>query len=194
MPYRQPRLVRAWELNARKAWTFVGWAGVVLTLAGPVSAALAGISIPPAYLLVALPGIFLLAMWTWAGDGYRVHGGRAGMHLFEDRVEIPRPRRPGVDVFPLANLSMRFLTIRGKVKFVTVSEVLVLDLQSGDRRRQIAHHLVGSPEALERLADDIARTQRGEPPAPDPPWTPGKDSPARTDLEKKLDAELAKLG
>ena len=82
-----------------------------------------------------------------------------------------------------------------RVNFVPVSDVLVLHLDSGHCRRQVAHHLVGSAEALERVAEDIARVQRGQPPTPEPAAMPAKDSPPREDeeLQKKLDAELAKL-
>src|SRR5262245_55232088 len=148
VPYRQPHLVRAWQLTARKAWNVVGWGGLLLTIGGPVALAVRGMSIPFGYVLVALPGLFALAMWNWAGDGYRVHGGIAEMRLYEDRLEVPRARRPGVDVLPLTSLSMHFLTITGKVHHIPVSEVLVLNLDSVHGRRPIAHHLVGGPEAL----------------------------------------------
>lgn len=171
----------------------MGWGGLLLTVGGPICVVLAGIKIPAATVLVAVPGLFALAMWQFAGDGYRVHGGRGEMRLFEDRLEIPRARRPGVDVLPLATLSMDFLNVRGKVNFVPVSDVLVLNLRSLDCRREIAHHLVGSDDDLRRLAEDIGRVQRGEPPTPDQVETPAKDSLARAALEQKLDAELAKL-
>ncbi|HXU00646.1 MAG TPA: hypothetical protein VN903_06615 [Polyangia bacterium] len=193
MAYRQPQLVRAWQLTARKSWNVIAWGGLLLTIGGPVCLALAKIPMPLAYPVAALPGVFLLAMWTWAGDGYRVYAGRAEMHLFEDRLEIPRARRPGVDVLPLTGLSMHFIRTRGHINFVPVSDVLVLHLASGPFRRGIAEHLVGSPEALERVAEDIGRVQRGEPPTPDPAPTPAKDSAARDALENRLDAELAKL-
>jgi hypothetical protein len=191
--HRETHLVRAWQLAARKAWNVVGWGGLLLTFAGPVALLRAGISNLGFSALVALPGLFAIAMWAWAGDGYRVHGGRGEMRLYEDRLEVPRARRPGVEVLPLTGLSMRFLTIQGRVDFIPVSEVLVLNLDSAHGRRAIAHHLVGGPEALRRVAEDIARAQRGEPPTPDPAPPRAEAAGARDAMEERLDAELAKL-
>jgi len=190
---RGTQLVRAWQLTARKSWNIVGWGGVLLTIGGPVCDGLAGISMPVAYVLVAIPGLLALAIWAWGGDGYRVHAGRAEMRLFGDRLEVPRARHAGVDVLPLTNLSMSFVSVRGRIDFIPVSDVLVLHLDSAHCRRHIAHHLVGSHEALRRIAEDIARTQRGESPTPESAAMSAKDSPARDALERKLDAELSKL-
>ena len=189
MASRGTQLVRTWQLTARKSWNIVGVGGALLAIGGPVCIGLTGLSMNVVHVLVAVPGLLLLAMWAWAGDGYRVHAGRAEMRLFGDRLEVPRARHAGVDVLPLANLSMRFVRTRGHVDFIPVSDVLVLHLDSAHGSRQIAHHLVGSPELLERIAEDIARTQRGEPPTPDP----APKSAARNELERKLDAELSRL-
>ena len=194
MPYRQTEPVRTWTLRTSKQWSVLGVAGAALGVGGPLWLALETwhfrVGIPIGYVLVALPGLAIIAVWKFGGDGYRVHGGHGPMRLYPDRLEIPRARKTGCDVMALNDLAMGWTRYRVRFNFVAVNEVLVLELRAGALCRTISERIVGGERELERIADDIGRMQRGEPLRD---LQDRNASSERDDLDARLDAELAKL-
>jgi len=213
VPYRETQPICSWTLATSSGWKTLLPLGVLLAVGGPawLWMGTGHYFWLEGYALTALPGLAVVAVALFGGEGYRIHGGLAEMRLFPDRLEIPRTRAPGFDVLPLATLRMNFNRFRGYVYFLPVTETLTLRLVSGGVSRAISQRLVGGQRALQQMAveiGDAVRTARPDAGIPEEMLEAfgdlfakyGASKPAtgpapeeRDELDDQLDAELSKM-
>ncbi len=213
MPYRETQPICRWTLSTSSAWKLVLPLGVLLALGGPAWLWMqTGLhSWTEGYLLTALPGLAIVAVALFGGEGYRIHGGRAEMRLFPDRLEIPKARSAGFDVLQLATLRLSWTRFKGYVNFIPVTETLILHLDSAGVSRAVSQRLVGGQPALEQIAleiGDAMRSARSDGRIPEEMFqlfeelfqkygaSKSRTGPAagsRDELDDRIDAELSKM-
>ena len=202
--YRNRGLVapmRSWTLSTSGTPTVAMALFAILAVAAPVwflselpsriLAQLADARLLAMTLLTAVPGLIGCAVVWWGRDADSVVGGRAELRLFDENLEVPRPRRGGTphDVFELKSLAVRVDHVRVRVNFILTNEIMVAVLRDGERERRLSSRLFVDMQELQSFVEDVRRAQRGEPLAPNP----GRANGRRDAYDDRLDEELAAL-
>jgi len=109
-------------------------------------------------ILAAFPGLLLLMVHGSAGSADAVAGGRGEIRLFEDRLEVPRPRRDdsgAVEVFRLEELDIELSELAMSFNLVFTSVVRVAELRAGGSKRRISSRLFASDAAFAEFVDVV---------------------------------------
>lgn len=118
-----------------------------------------------ALVVLGFPAAALAASYLQGRDAEAIARGRGEAKLFDDRIEIPRPRHDDegeVDVFPLSSTSIAVDHFRTSINFIVTTDVKIAFLVSGGKTRRLSSRLFADEEAFEQFIADIRRLQGGQ--------------------------------
>lgn len=166
MPYRKVAALTRYPVHNSAGYPVAVLLSTALTIGGPLALVLALparmlAQHPFTLLLTALPGLVVLLAYISGSGAHRVAGGSGAIVLYPSHIVLPPPWGTKELVFPIDAVQLRRTTVRGRINFMQVSEVHVMEVSAGGRARTLSSRMFDDPATLDRLASDIERVRAG---------------------------------